>query len=186
MRLLPFSLIFSVLAVLLVLASGCARSPEAKRKLAEETANRMQADLLNALTKAIADKGPAGAIEVCRTLSPETEKKLSQSGLMVRRVSDRTRNPLHRPDELEAKVLSEWKAQMSEKKEIRPYAENTAEGFRFMKPIQIGNEACLQCHGDPAKMKSDVKAALSKLYPEDQATGYSMGELRGAISITVK
>ena len=45
---------------------------------------------------------------------------------------------------------------------------------------------CLQCHGKPADMKDNVKAILAKEYPEDKAVGYSLGEIRGAISIKHK
>lgn len=179
------ALIFLFPALLIGLAD-CGRSPEAKKKIAQETADQMQAQLLSALTQAIAEKGPVGAIEVCRTLSPETEKKLSARGVTVRRVSDRTRNPSHRPDEWEGKVLAEWKETMAKGGDIQPRFEDGPAGLRFLKPIKIGNEACLQCHGDHQKMKRDVKDALAKLYPEDQAMGYALGDLRGAISVTVK
>ncbi len=36
---------------------------------------------------------------------------------------------------------------------------------------------CKQCHG--ARIKPDVKARLQALYPEDEATGFKKGELRG-------
>ena len=42
-------------------------------------------------------------------------------------------------------------------------------------------EVCLKCHGeniDPA-----VKAKLGELYPNDKATGYKLGDLRGAFTV---
>ncbi len=180
-----FTLVLPLIPIA-ILSIGCGRSLEARQKLAADTAEKLQAQLLTALTKAIAEKGAAGAIDTCHTLSPETEKNLTTQGVSVRRVSDRTRNPSHKPDEWEAKALATWRVAMSEGRELAPVMEETPSGLRFAKPIKIGNEACLQCHGNPAKMKGDVKAAIAKLYPEDQAIGYAMGDLRGAISITVK
>jgi hypothetical protein len=60
----------------------------------------------------------------------------------------------------------------------------TAEGkvFRYMKALPI-QEACLNCHGDPAAVSADLKAKLAKLYPGDQATGYKLGAIRGALTV---
>jgi len=54
-----------------------------------------------------------------------------------------------------------------------------------MRPIFIAAPVCLQCHGEPAKLAPGVAEALKELYPDDQATGYSLGDLRGAISIRI-
>ena len=53
--------------------------------------------------------------------------------------------------------------------------------FRYMKAIPTG-ELCLTCHGK--EIAPDLAARLAKLYPEDRATGFSHGEIRGAFSIT--
>ena len=52
-----------------------------------------------------------------------------------------------------------------------------------MKAIPTG-EVCLKCHG--SNVAPDVKAAIGELYPEDQATGFKAGELRGAFSVSKK
>lgn len=38
---------------------------------------------------------------------------------------------------------------------------------------------CLTCHG--ADLAPDVQAAIAERYPDDRATGYRTGELRGVI-----
>jgi hypothetical protein len=40
---------------------------------------------------------------------------------------------------------------------------------------------CTTCHG--ATVAPDVAAAIAARYPEDRATGFSPGDLRGAFSI---
>ncbi|MGM0774574.1 MAG: c-type heme family protein, partial [Pseudomonadota bacterium] len=40
----------------------------------------------------------------------------------------------------------------------------------------------LGCHGK--SIDPEVKAKLDELYPEDQATGFSEGDLRGAFVVT--
>ena len=42
---------------------------------------------------------------------------------------------------------------------------------------------CLNCHGSEDKMAPEVKARLSELYPNDKATGYSEGQIRGALTV---
>ncbi len=54
-----------------------------------------------------------------------------------------------------------------------------------MKPIFIAGPACLQCHGAPDVLVGGVAAALRELYPDDQVTGYTVGDLRGAISVEI-
>ena len=45
-------------------------------------------------------------------------------------------------------------------------------------------EVCLTCHGPSDLLADDLKAALSKDYPLDRATGYAAGEVRGALTVT--
>ena len=40
---------------------------------------------------------------------------------------------------------------------------------------------CLTCHG--TDIKADVRAELTRYYPADKATGFRLGELRGAFSL---
>ena len=62
-------------------------------------------------------------------------------------------------------------------------AEIITNEFRFMK-AQGTETLCLTCHG--SELSKDTKAALKQHYPEDQATGYSLGDIRGAFSLTKK
>ena len=52
--------------------------------------------------------------------------------------------------------------------------------FRYMKAIPTAS-MCLKCHG--AELAPEVSGALAELYPDDEAVGYSSGELRGAFSV---
>jgi hypothetical protein len=40
---------------------------------------------------------------------------------------------------------------------------------------------CTTCHGKT--LAPDVAAAIAKAYPNDQATGFEPGQLRGAVSV---
>ena len=41
---------------------------------------------------------------------------------------------------------------------------------------------CLLCHG--SKLDGAVTQALQAYYPDDTATGYTLGQVRGAISLS--
>ena len=44
-------------------------------------------------------------------------------------------------------------------------------------------ELCTSCHGPVDQLKPAVTARLRQLYPDDRGTGYSVGQIRGAITL---
>ena len=45
---------------------------------------------------------------------------------------------------------------------------------------QLGQPLCLKCHGQPEReIAPSTMEVLRRLYPEDRATGFRLGELRG-------
>lgn len=42
---------------------------------------------------------------------------------------------------------------------------------------------CLTCHGATGTQSAELRTALQREYPHDAATGYALGELRGAFSL---
>ncbi|MCB1164772.1 MAG: DUF3365 domain-containing protein [Leptospiraceae bacterium] len=134
-------------------------------------------ELMKNLTEAIQNDGTAAAIERCKIVSPEMEKKHSDKA-RIYRISDRPRNPNHSPNEFEAAVLKLWKARLDSGEKIGPVAFKTASDFYVVAPIVLKADLCLQCHGK--NINTEVQSKLAELYPEDRATGYSMRELRGA------
>ena len=60
------------------------------------------------------------------------------------------------------------------------YAEFVEGKFRYMQAIEI-KQPCLACHGQ--QISPQIQAKLTQLYPNDQAIGYQLGELRGAFSL---
>jgi hypothetical protein len=84
-------------------------------------------------------------------------------------------------------VLSDFAARQARGEDVKPMAHfeavdnNGEKSFRFMKAIPTG-EVCLKCHG--ADIAADVKAKLQEAYPDDKATGYKPGDVRGAFTIT--
>ena len=144
------------------------------RTLTSEYATQLQA----ALQEALSTGGPVAAIGVCRDLAPAIQSELSrQSGAFVRRTSLKFRNPGNAPDDWETEALETFAN--SDQQEV---FEITSSGAtRYMKAIPTGG-VCLACHGE--QLAADVKESLDAAYPHDRARGYSLGEIRGAFSIT--
>jgi hypothetical protein len=58
--------------------------------------------------------------------------------------------------------------------------ENGKMVFRYMKAIPTRG-ICLRCHGE--KIDPSLRMVLDRFYPEDQATGFEIGDVRGAFTI---
>jgi hypothetical protein len=158
---------------------------EEAKGIVKEFATTLQGEL----QAAIKEGGPTNAIAVCQDRAPAIAADLSErSGWEVGRTSLKTRNTAdNTPDAWEQKVLAEFDARRAAGEDVQPmaYAEvvETADGktFRFMKAIPTG-EVCLACHG--SDITPEVAAAIDERYPDDMARGYSLGDVRGAFSLS--
>ena len=162
--------------------------PPAELERARAAAKALTGDLAARLMQELQAGGPAGAVSVCAEVAPELARSHSTAGLTVRRVSSRARNPLDRPDAFEAERLARFEAAVAggvRPEELSEVVEQDGvRVLRLMRPIMAGT-LCLSCHGDPAAFDPAVKAVLAERYPNDAATGYREGDLRGAVSVTV-
>ncbi len=100
--------------------------------------------------------------------------------VVIKRTSHKLRNPDNKPDIDEEAVLNEYLKLQKEQKEMTPVVLKDSEGYvHFYAPIKI-KKACLQCHGEPIKdIPQPVLEKIKEKYPNDQATGFKIGELRG-------
>ncbi|MGE0700426.1 MAG: DUF3365 domain-containing protein [Hyphomicrobiaceae bacterium] len=161
-----------------------ARSLEDARQVVKLFKDRLKGEL----STAIRTDGAANAISLCQTVSPDISTELGDaSGFEVVRTSLRLRNPENAPGAWELEVLRSFEQQAtagSDPDKLEQYAEEvTPEGdrlWRYMRGIAVG-DVCLSCHG--TEIKADVKSELVRYYPDDKATGYKLGELRGAFSL---
>ncbi len=137
--------------------------------------------LKSALGGALAKDGPVVALEVCAGEAPHLAESVTErSDITVGRISEKTRNPANRPTDWQLEVLYDWQADLARGTDIagNEYFSVQADGgFRYMRPIMI-QPVCLTCHGE--SLSPELQAALASRYPEDRATGYRVGELRGA------
>jgi hypothetical protein len=168
------------------MADDSARFLEESRGLAKS----MQGQLAPLLMKEINERGPDGAIGVCTTIAPAVASDLSRkNGVKVSRVSLRTRNPvLGTPDAWEQRVLAEFdrRAAAGEKPDAIEFGEIVTEpagrSWRYMKALPVA-QLCTNCHGPAESLAPAVKARLQAEYPHDKAIGYSVGQIRGAVTV---
>ncbi len=145
-------------------------------------------DLKGALQAAIRAGGPIHAVPICSVKAPEIAADMSKpAAWTVRRTSHKLRNPANAPDAWEAAVLDEFLQRASAGEDLRGMEKAALvrrDGrltYRYMKAIPVGG-ICLTCHGSGIEPK--LKARIDSYYPEDKATGFALGELRGAFTIT--
>ncbi len=142
------------------------------------------ATLQPTLQAAMQTGGPVNAIQVCAVEAPRIAADLSaSSGWTVNRVSLRARNQRSAvPDSWEAEVLADFDRRQLAGEPVGQLntAEIVGDEFRYMQ-AQAAGALCLTCHG--ADISADVQAALDQHYPQDMATGYLAGQIRGAISV---
>jgi hypothetical protein len=168
--------------LLLLLAGGVdAGNPDADRARAATALDAFAGQLKAALVATMSSAGPVAAIEVCRDRAPAIAADVSaEYGFSVGRVTDRTRNPANAANAWQAEVLAGWAAQQAAGVDLAQadyFAELPAGGFRYMQPIVV-QPPCLACHG--SSLAPAVRDAVSQSYPDDHATGYAVGDLRGA------
>ena len=152
---------------------------------------QLGARLKTALETAMQQGGPMAAIAVCRDQAQAIAADVSRdSGWTVRRTALRVRNPANAPDAWEREVLASFATAaaqgtdigtLSAQKTDSDTAGSAGRRWHYMKAIPTG-QVCTVCHGsniDPA-----LAAAIKASYPEDQATGFAPGTLRGAFTLS--
>jgi hypothetical protein len=160
-------------------------TPADLEQQARVLAQRFIGELKPRLKQAMQEGGPGRAIEVCASAAPRIADSLSaESGWQVRRVSLKSRNASRAvPDKWEAGVLASFDQRQAEGEPADGlhYGEVVGGNYRYMQ-AQGAAGLCLTCHGE--NLSDTVTDTLEKFYPDDQATGYRLGEVRGAISLT--
>jgi hypothetical protein len=183
------SLASALLVTTLSAAALAASPPNPHAEEAKGIIKQFATTLQGELQAAIKAGGAVNAINVCQERAPAIARSLSeQTGWDVGRTSLRLRNPgLNAPDAWESGALQALEERKAAGADVQTLAiaevVDTGEGrrFRMLKAIPTG-EVCLACHGK--NISSEVVEALDKAYPEDQARGFSVGDIRGAFSLS--
>jgi len=128
--------------------------------------------LLQALSEGLDTEGAGGGIEICREKAPEIATEVSQRyQLKIGRTSSKLRNPKNQAPEWARSVIDEGSG-------AAQYFCGPGGELGVLAPIRLKSR-CLMCHGPAEDIDESMNTALAEYYPEDQATGFSEGDLRG-------
>lgn len=124
------------------------------------------------LMEAMTGQGPVAAIAVCQKEAPAIAKAVSEEqGLQIGRTGVRLRNP--------GNVAPAWAEELVRDKIDTPTFVTLDNGHgAALLPIKLQAQ-CLMCHGPKEQIAPVIQEQLTKLYPNDEATGFKEGELRG-------
>lgn len=165
--------------------AGSGDTTDALEAEARQLVQRFVGQLKPQLQSALAEGGPAHAITVCSQAAPRIADTLGMdSGWQVARVSLRQRNASRAtPDAWEHEVLEAFDRQRAAGADpARLFRSEIVRGrYRYMQ-AQVTEGICLACHGET--LSPQTREALQEYYPDDQATGYAVGAVRGAISLS--
>lgn len=152
---------------------------------AQELATQFVDQLKPQLKKAMAEGGPTRAIEVCASAAPKIADSLSaESGWVVRRVSLKSRNASRgTPDDWERTVLEQFdrRHDAGESAAKMSYDETVGRQYRYIQAQGV-EPLCLTCHG--LNLSVTVRESIKLYYPDDWATNYTLGQVRGAVSVS--
>jgi cytochrome c551/c552 len=130
------------------------------------------------LVAAMQEGGPAAAIDVCRSEAAAiSERVAGEQGVRIGRTSHRLRNPENAPPAWAKEAVAEQAGENA----WFVHADGRLAGLL---PIRLQN-ACVGCHGDADAMPGPVREAIAAAYPDDEATGFAAGDLRGWVWVEV-
>lgn len=189
---------FAIIVCAIAILSGCTKSTpmtksngknfqpitnlspsQAKQKeKAVAAKDKLFQSLMGELTKSMSDKGPANSISVCKTRAPEIAAAVSQeTGVLIGRTSFKLRNANN--------TAPDWAAGLvKERVETEAVVALPNDKLGVLLPIRL-KATCILCHGTDEQLMPEVKAAIASDYPNDQATGFAEGDLRGYFWVEV-
>ena len=158
---------------------------------ADVIARKVIEDTQNLLLAEVREKGAVGALTQCAAVTMSLAQQYEAQGWRLRRISLKARNSANAPDSHQRKILTDYEI-LKDKGRFQPDVPNVylevedgKRTLRYMRPILMTNQVCLQCHGRPEDLLPKVKERLQRLYPRDAATGYQLNDLCGAVSIDI-
>lgn len=174
----------------LVICSALLAAPPDPAAQARSAVAGLAEKLKALLGEELAKGGFEGAVQACSTSAQKVTREFAaHSGVDIRRVTLKHRNPANAPDAWERNQLEQWETALKSGKPLPDEVfvqvdVNGVKTHRLMKPIVIQG-MCLSCHGSATQIPDPVKKQIARSYSKDMATGYKTGELRGAFSVKI-
>jgi hypothetical protein len=151
-----------------------------------QLAKQLGAELKSALSTAM-QSSVENAIAVCNERAPQIAKQIGQDNqVRIGRTALKLRNPSNAPTEWQRGVLLDFQNRLASGEALATmeYSAtvrvNGRTEHRYMKAIGV-EPLCVTCHG--VKITPSLQQAIRAKYPEDAATGFNIGDLRGAVYV---
>ena len=123
------------------------------------------------LMEVMKSQGPVAAIEVCSREASGIAESISEShGVKIGRTALKLRNPNNQPPYWVAPLMSEEATEPT-------FVDLPGGHTGALLPIRLQSK-CLTCHGGD-EIPDAVQSKLAEFYPDDKATGFKEGDLRG-------
>jgi len=151
---------------------------EVVKARAAETLQPFKMQLMQALQGGMAE-GAVNAIDACRLQAPAIVEAVTPEGWALGRTSHRVRNSDNAPNAWQRHWINHYLASDDREPQV---IELDGGDVAYVEPIMTA-PMCGACHG--SDLSSDVQAALVEHYPDDEATGFTAGELRGIFWLTM-
>lgn len=149
------------------------------RKVTGEFALRLKSELRKGISKG----DFAHAVKICAKEAPKIALEFSKgSDMGVKRISQKARNPDNQARGEEVAALSNLdRLNRQDASASLEQVEDLGTGqIRYIRGIRT-EALCTACHG--ANVSAPLREAIREIYPGDRATGYAVGELRGAFVV---
>ena len=119
-------------------------------------------------------KGMIETISACQIEAPKIAAALSKDGIKVGRTSHKLRNPDNTAPPWVTPILAEY---LANAESLHPRSVSVdAQTTGYVEPIEL-KPMCVSCHGE--RLADSIAGKIGALYPDDQATGFRIGDLRG-------
>lgn len=178
---------FLALVLVVLYLNSCNTSKIDKEKYLKEGKKIAQSTgkLLTTKVKTVLKtQGPFKAIVFCNLNAyPLTDSLSNLYHAEIKRVALKYRNSKNKANEQEGIVLNKYFRQAKKGETLKPIVEKNGEQVFFYAPIKM-QHACLACHGTPvSEIPDTLYNHIKELYPDDLATNFKEGDLRGMWSI---
>lgn len=138
--------------------------------------------LMTVLKQGIKADGHAASVKLCNLQAPAITKASSAEGgateWTVSRSSLKLRNPSNAAEGWIEAVMQDFEKRKAAGEPAKDIAHTEVRDGKFYLVKAIPTKpGCIACHGE--SIAEDVKVKLAELYPNDKATGFNVGDIRG-------
>lgn len=136
----------------------------------------LKQSLVGRLGQAMAES-PEAAVDVCAREAEVIRARVQrESGVELGRTASRLRNP--GANEGAPSWVRDYLASQGQGEAPQEWSQHAEGEVRLVSPLMT-NELCVTCHGE--EIAPPILAAIEERYPNDEARGYQIGDLRGVV-----